>query len=199
MKSFNNTSAVSPVVGVMLMLVVTIIIAAVVSAFAGGSVSSQTKPYQATIQGTFSVSQGMQIIHAGGDSLPTSQLVFSIYDGPTFGTGLKEQTTQLLNMSSITDANLNPVKFAGGGYNITAFKAGDTLYISPLNSRCDNLQPINCPQPYTIGSDGWSYSGTRYMWNLCARNQNSVGKTFTLVVSDTQGRTISSSDVMITG
>jgi archaeal type IV pilus assembly protein PilA len=44
-----NASAVSPVVGVMLMLVVTIIIAAVVSAFAGGLGGSQTKTPQATI------------------------------------------------------------------------------------------------------------------------------------------------------
>jgi len=42
-------SAVSPVVGVMLMLVVTIIIAAVVSAFAGGVSGSQTKTPVATI------------------------------------------------------------------------------------------------------------------------------------------------------
>ncbi len=42
-KMRKNTDAVSPVVGVMLMLVVTIIIAAVVSAFAGGMVSNQQK------------------------------------------------------------------------------------------------------------------------------------------------------------
>ena len=47
--NFHRNSAVSPVVGVMLMLVVTIIIAAVVSAFAGGLSGSQTKTPQATI------------------------------------------------------------------------------------------------------------------------------------------------------
>ena len=41
--NFKNTEAVSPVVGVMLMLVVTIIIAAVVSAFAGGMAANQQK------------------------------------------------------------------------------------------------------------------------------------------------------------
>lgn len=41
--------AVSPVVGVMLMLVVTIIIAAIVSAFAGGMASSQEKVPQASV------------------------------------------------------------------------------------------------------------------------------------------------------
>ncbi|MFA5330870.1 MAG: type IV pilin N-terminal domain-containing protein [Methanoregula sp.] len=47
-----NESAVSPVVGVMLMLVVTIIIAAVVSAFAGGLSGSQTKTPQASLVAT---------------------------------------------------------------------------------------------------------------------------------------------------
>lgn len=46
----NRDSAVSPVVGVMLMLVVTIIIAAVVSAFSGGVASDQHKTPQATIK-----------------------------------------------------------------------------------------------------------------------------------------------------
>ena len=39
----SNTHAVSPVIGVMLMIVVVIIIAAVVSAFAGGLAGSPTK------------------------------------------------------------------------------------------------------------------------------------------------------------
>lgn len=45
-----NTEAVSPVVGVMLMLVVTIIIAAVVSAFAGGMVSNEQKAPTGTFE-----------------------------------------------------------------------------------------------------------------------------------------------------
>jgi hypothetical protein len=47
-----TADAVSPVVGVMLMLVVTIIIAAVVSAFAGGLTGSQQKTPQATLTAT---------------------------------------------------------------------------------------------------------------------------------------------------
>ncbi|HJJ42434.1 MAG TPA: type IV pilin [Methanocorpusculum sp.] len=43
-------SAVSPVVGVMLMLVVTIIIAAIVSAFAGGLVTSADKAPNAVLK-----------------------------------------------------------------------------------------------------------------------------------------------------
>ncbi len=47
--TIQKDNAVSPVVGVMLMLVVTIIIAAVVSAFAGGMASSQEKVPQASV------------------------------------------------------------------------------------------------------------------------------------------------------
>ena len=51
--------AVSPVVGVMLMLVVTIIIAAVVSAFAGGMASSQDKVPQASISASEIIIKGV--------------------------------------------------------------------------------------------------------------------------------------------
>ena len=46
--------AVSPVVGVMLMLVVTIIIAAIVTAFTGGITQTGDKTPQATLTGQFS-------------------------------------------------------------------------------------------------------------------------------------------------
>ncbi|MFA5331585.1 MAG: type IV pilin N-terminal domain-containing protein [Methanoregula sp.] len=197
---YSTENAVSPVVGVMLMLVVTIIIAAVVSAFAGGFVATQSKPYQATIQGTYSISQGMTITHAGGDTLPTSQLVFTIYDGPTFGPGLKEQTTQTLDLKNITDAKGNPVQWSDGGYNITSFKSGDSLYINGSQTTCNVFQPINMPSPWALQSGStYAYTGFKQaFWRLCIRNDDNVGKTFTLVVSDTKGNMISSSDVTIT-
>jgi len=84
-KSFQSKRgelAVSPVVGVMLMLVVTIIIAAVVSAFAGGLSGSQTKTPQASFQiktgwdvkdnGAIDTSAyDFAIEHMGGDPVQT--------------------------------------------------------------------------------------------------------------------------------
>ena len=64
--------AVSPVVGVMLMLVVTIIIAAVVSAFAGGLSGSQTK----TPQASFQIKTGWDVKDDG--SIDTSAYDFAI-------------------------------------------------------------------------------------------------------------------------
>lgn len=70
-----NDFGVSPVVGVMLMLVVVIIIAAIVSGFAGSLVTSNNKAPQATIQGTYSASAGvLQMYHSGGDELSTSKI-----------------------------------------------------------------------------------------------------------------------------
>ena len=116
---FTNERAVSPVVGVMLMLVVTIIIAAVVAAFAGGAVTGVKKAPQATIGATYSISTGMKIMHEGGDPLPTSKIVFMINDGPTFGESLDQLTSQLLNKTLIFDANGDPMQFTDGGYNFT--------------------------------------------------------------------------------
>jgi archaeal type IV pilus assembly protein PilA len=201
MKHYDN-SAVSPVVGVMLMLVVTIIIAALVSAFAGGSASTQTKPYQATIQGEFSISQGFTITHAGGDTLPTNDLVFTMYNGPTFGQGLKESTVQVVNLSAAyvpNDANKTPVKHAAG-WNLTAFKAGDEWIIPAADTNCDIFQPMSYPYGYSgfLASDGYTYTGTRKgYWSVCFRNNDNIGKSFTLVVSDSKGKMISSSDVTI--
>ena len=52
------------------MLVVVIIIAAIVSGFAGGLINSNSKAPQATIQATYSVGAGtLTMYHAGGDEL----------------------------------------------------------------------------------------------------------------------------------
>ena len=69
----NNEFAVSPVVGVMLMLVVTIIIAAVVSAFAGGMASSEKKVPQATLSSSVNLGDGIQgtfVSNAAGYTYP---------------------------------------------------------------------------------------------------------------------------------
>ena len=93
MKSFRlkrDGEAVSPVVGVMLMLVVTIIIAAVVSAFAGGLAGTQTKTPQASFQiktgwlgtdtgGTSTTYYSFSIKHMGGDPIITSDTQLITY------------------------------------------------------------------------------------------------------------------------
>jgi len=109
-EKMNADSAVSPVIGVLLMLVVTIIIAAVVSGFAGGIVAGQSKPPVATLDvqitalgnyggmgsyGSGYYTQGMVIKHLSGDPIATkntkivtffkNQSDGKIYQGELYG------------------------------------------------------------------------------------------------------------------
>ena len=68
-KKSTKESAVSPVVGVMLMLVVTIIIAAVVASFAGGMTDSTEKMPISVITGTYSQANGLYLTMQSGDSI----------------------------------------------------------------------------------------------------------------------------------
>ncbi|MDO9324435.1 MAG: type IV pilin [Methanoregula sp.] len=178
----NTENAVSPVVGVMLMLVVVIIIAAIVSAFAGGAVSGVKKVPQATITGKFSISDGLQIIHSGGDGLATTEIVFIIRDGPMFGPNLEQKTAQVLNKSVISDVNGQFLDRGDGTSSVTAFKSGDFLVISGVNATCSVLQP------------GVYASG---ITSNCISITDNVGKTFSLETSDNRGNLISKSDVII--
>ena len=93
--------AVSPVVGVMLMLVVTIIIAAVVSAFAGGLTSGTQKAPQAVIDATITRGDnGMGVVNTSidfklvsGDSLNTKDLSIITYYTNKSGITLKHEQT----------------------------------------------------------------------------------------------------------
>jgi FlaG/FlaF family flagellin (archaellin) len=140
-KIFNNAlfeakereSAVSPVVGVMLMLVVTIIIAATVSAFAGGLVGTADKAPQAAFDVKVAVTHHLgyypyddrvlTITHLGGDPIDTARtkLVTSwtnrttkeIYYSETTALPLgttpevfNTATGQTTNLT-LTDANVN--------------------------------------------------------------------------------------------
>ena len=73
-KSRKSDDAVSPVVGVMLMLVVTIIIAAVVAAFAGGLADSTTPAPQAIFSADLKYSDSMILYHKGGDAISGSAI-----------------------------------------------------------------------------------------------------------------------------
>lgn len=97
----SSGDAVSPVVGVMLMLVVTIIIAAVVSAFAGGISGTQEKAPQAAIDvkigygdgGMGMYGYGMTFEHLSGDSIQTKDLaIITYYTNESGHTYRHEQT-----------------------------------------------------------------------------------------------------------
>lgn len=80
-KLFSEEKAVSPVIAVMLMIVVTVILAAAVSSYAG-SMSTQEAAPQATLKSSASLSAGyVTLEHLGGDILTKSNIVIEIASG----------------------------------------------------------------------------------------------------------------------
>jgi FlaG/FlaF family flagellin (archaellin) len=150
MNGISDTDAVSPVVGVMLMLVVTIIIAAVVSGFAGGLAGDTKTAPAASIDVSFMQDDGgmgpayvewkMIFEHLSGDSIPTRDIEIITYYTLSNGTVLKHTQTPssestdlygygtftrvpLLNDMSLGYSGDNPLKDFG---NYT-WKTGDVL------------------------------------------------------------------------
>jgi len=204
----NNTyqyeEAVSPVVGILLMLVVTIVIAAVVSGFAGGLVSGQSKVPQAQVSGKFSVSDGFTFKHNGGDPLTISKMNVIIRDSDQFGIGVEQQTTNIIQKTNITD--VTGAKFwayADGSGDITSFNPGDSASVSAMNCTCNVLQPANSPQPWVAKGDGYTYApqsnDKSAFFKTCLRNNDNIGKSFKLeLVDTTSGKMIAHADIPIT-
>ncbi|MEN6609960.1 MAG: type IV pilin N-terminal domain-containing protein [Methanoregulaceae archaeon] len=172
-----NESAISPVVGVMLMLVVTIIIAALVSAFAGGTVSGTDKTPTATILATYSQSNGMTISHNGGDAIPLSTTTILVHPGKEFGPDASRYSWEV-NKSVIT---------TNGGLNWTrakAFLPGSTATITK-----DNLTYVQQRPDGTIGDA----DSVDYGFNKTAN----LGLSFELLFQDSGGKTIAKTTVKI--
>ncbi|SFM26662.1 type IV pilin [Methanolobus profundi] len=78
---FSNTTAVSPVIGVMLMIVVTIILAAAVSSFANSTESQEMAP-QVTLMAEASIQDGYLLLeHLGGDTIDRRDIRIEIESG----------------------------------------------------------------------------------------------------------------------
>lgn len=169
-------SAVSPVIGIMLMLVVTIIIAAVVSGFAGGLASSDVSTPQATIQGSYSLSTDiLQLYHAGGDELSTQKITIKIQQNDDDFGGYQSLFSQMgttgaglnmLNKSEIINADGTAWQnYLTGQYTVPVFRPGETMFYSAGISG-------------QLGSDA-------------------VGKSLILEVDTTDGQLVSKTKVMI--
>ena len=201
---YNSDEAVSPVIGILLMLVVTIIIAAVVSGFAGSLVQGQAKVPQAQISGKLSVSDGFSFKHNGGDPLTTSKINVIIRDSDQFGQGLEQTTTNIIAKTNITDSTGTKFwAYPDGSADIISLNPGDTATISAANCTCNILQPANSPQPWVAKADGYTYdpqsNDKSAFFKTCLRNSANIGKTFKMEIVDTSsGKMIARADVPIT-
>jgi FlaG/FlaF family flagellin (archaellin) len=164
--------AVSPVVGVMLMLVVTIIIAAVVSAFAGGMGSNTQKAPQASIDvkiktgmddtmgGTNTV---MTFTELSGDPIPTKDLAIVTYYKNNAGTIYKNKqtatslATDLYGYGTTTRVPfINDMRYGYSGNNPVkdfgnyTWKTGDVLSTGTTAGTAFLLAINSTTTPYTI-------------------------------------------------
>lgn len=112
--------AVSPVVGVMLMLVVTIIIAAVVSAFSGGMAQTTSKTPQINIGLEAHNDESIYIDHNGGDPISGGTITIKTF----IPSGLFKDVSHQVNLNNVTYLPTNTV-----GITYTTIQPGDKIKI----------------------------------------------------------------------
>ena len=164
--------AVSPVVGVMLMLVVTIIIAAVVSAFAGGLATGKEKAPQAsidvqirtnaddTMSGTNTI---MTFTELSGDPILTKDVAIITYYTNKSGNIYKNRQTatsagvDLYGYGSLTRIPfINDMRYGYSGNNPVkdfgnfTWKSGDVLSTGSTAGTAALLAINSTSTPYTI-------------------------------------------------
>lgn len=192
MKSImKNEHAVSPVVGVMLMLVVTIIIAAVVSGFAGGLISGTEKSPQATLKADYSRSTGFTLSHMGGDAINTLKTVIVVQ--PTADFGGYDQLSWEVNTSvvMINKDETNKPWFDSSQYASAlarTFQPGEIAVVS--------VEDIGQIQPKTYGNTANPTGDSKSSYYGFDHN-NALGQRFILSLVDDAGRTIAKTEVQI--
>ena len=180
MKSFfrktEKDDAVSPVVGVMLMLVVTIIIAATVAVFATGIGSDMDTIPVAQVSATYSQNGTLDITHIYGDVIDFAEVDVIVSPSAGFKTGYRNQVwTVPAGNGAFLDVGqtveyFNATVISGDMKNSTFMQGTNTTALDK--------------------SFGFDYSG----WD--STYPTAVGKYFTLkLVKD--GKTITETEVLI--
>lgn len=146
-KNNRNESAVSPVVGVMLMLVVTIIIAAVVSAFAGGLGQGSAKAPQVSISAEAHNATYILIDFKGGDTISGGAITVKTF----IPMGDNKDMSHQVNLSDSTNVIYLPTGF--GLKNCTVDSYGYTT------CKWNTIQPgdkirINWDDAFAVTSYG---------------------------------------------
>jgi len=138
--------AVSPVVGIMLMLTVTLILAAIISGFAGGIAKTQPKPPQLVIEASM----------VNGEPSETSFLdirVISVSEGiPSkdlkFQTEWKDQNQQAHRTSIIPGTSGYPIGYNPG--NLTPYPFGNFTLLAGSHILANNTSSLD-----TVLTDSW--------------------------------------------
>ena len=183
-----DTLAVSPVVGVMLMLTVTVAIAAIVAGFVGGLPDTEHRASNVALKATYSQTYGLTVTHMGGDTIIPADTVITARLTDTFGDAghlswiidpsnivIKRGADKLGADAWFTDA---------GSAGVYGFAAGDVAYIEPDTDKHNAGEYIQ---------DGLK-SDSVYSLD----NASSIGNEFQLEFSDKSGMTFAKTIVIIT-
>ena len=185
----NGCEAVSPVVGVMLMLVVVLILAAVVTSFAGGMMDTSRKLNNVGIQATYSQTDGLAVTNMGGVPLETKDIDLILRLPGTFGD--YEHMTWTIDHTKITSKRFPGTSSgAGGDYawlknngqvGVYMFAPGDTVYVKR------NEMPK--------GHDSFNINSNTPVYSIQSRYH--IGKEFILELVDKQGNMLATTKAMI--
>jgi len=188
-----NEDAVSPVVGVMLMLVIVIVIAALVSAFSGGLMQTDAKAPQASFTGHYSQATGLTLLHTGGESLETQGLKVIVRPSDELGRGQSDYGQILVNTSTLSDVTgaywVSPLD---GTFGVMSWRPGETMYVRAQDIVSSGISS-DYPPCYNVKLNGGG--NTCYVTSL--NNQVNVGKKITVEIVQKSGKLISSTSMMI--
>lgn len=199
-----SNDGVSPVVGVMLMLVVTIIIAALVSSFAAGMADMQTATPQLALKGTYSQTTGLTISHAGGEPVALANVEFMTTPSELFGVDASK-FAYIIDKSIInTTGNEQILDSTSGFYKVSSFVGGDTLKVDHEN--CIDFIPLGgkdtLPKPGVNQEAQLKWGGNanknEYFGSYAFGNPANIGKYFYLDLVDPAGNVITRTKVTIT-
>ena len=189
MKEICNREAVSPVVGVMLMLVVTIIIASVVSAFAGGMAGDQKAAPQVTISaepifvglGDTNTDNGIEFENRGGDTFMLTDINVQLESSSTKYTITPSDV--LPDDSCLTPGITNGgyfVKVGGSSLNDMSISPGDKFilyaegnYDSTSSGQLDSGKYLTWSPKNTDGGFGAQF-GTKIGYSIIDRETSDV-------------------------
>ena len=145
-KTVLNDNAVSPVVGVMLMLVVTIIIAAVVSAFAGGLSQGTSKAPQMSITAEAHNAAYIIIDHKGGDSISGGAITIRTF----IPSGTFKDMSHKVDLNNVTYLPTNSGLYDTSTYSWHNIQTGDMIRINWT----DAFVPAYLPGTYSAPGVG---------------------------------------------
>jgi len=165
------------------MLIVTILIAAVVSAFAGGMGKTSDKAPQMTLSGSYSINKGMELSHTGGEPLSINDIQIVVNPGKGYGIGTQSNAITVNKSTISNSAGKYWVKEGGTGVGLDTFAPGDTAYIEPPYHSCGYLQHY--------GSSGY------YIY--CFNATQNIGKYVSVKITTNKGQLIAQTEFPITG